>query len=63
MLNGFCEKVVFEIDGKLMMGKDVVMVVFLGVEEFGFVMVFLIVLGCIMMCVCYLDICLVGVVM
>lgn len=33
-----------------------------GVEEFGFVIVLLVVLGCIMMCVCYKDICLVGVV-
>lgn len=62
MLNGFCDCVVLEIDGKFMMGCDVVMVVLFGVEEFGFVMVLLVVFGCVMMCVCYLDICFVGVV-
>lgn len=62
LLNGFRNKVVVEIDGKLMIGKDVLVVVMFGVEEFGFVMVLFVIFGCVMMCVCYLDICLVGVV-
>lgn len=45
-----------------MSGCDVVVVVFFGVEEFGFVIVLLVILGCVMMRVCNLDICLVGVV-
>lgn len=44
------------------MGCDVMIVMLFGVEEFGFVIVLLVVVGCIMMWVCYLDMCLVGVV-
>lgn len=57
-----CSCVKLEMDGKLLMGKDVVYVCVFGVEEFGFVIVLFVVLGCIMMRVCYNDMCLVGVV-
>lgn len=44
------------------MGCDVIVGVLLGVDEFGFLIVLLIVVGCLMMCKCYLNICLVGIV-
>lgn len=62
MFNGMCDCVVVQVDGQFKIGCDVVIGVLFGVEEFGFVIVLFVVSGCIMMCVCYLDMCLVGVV-
>ncbi|WP_067724863.1 glutamate synthase large subunit [Oceanobacillus damuensis] len=61
MLNGLRERVVLETDGKLLTGKDVAMAALLGAEEFGFATAPLVVLGCVMMRVCHLDTCPVGV--
>lgn len=61
MLNGLRDRVVLETDGKLMTGRDVVMATLLGAEEFGFATAPLVVLGCVMMRVCHLDTCPVGV--
>ncbi|WPK10397.1 glutamate synthase large subunit [Lysinibacillus louembei] len=61
MLNGLRDRVVLETDGKLMTGKDVIMAALFGAEEYGFATAPLIVLGCVMMRVCHLDTCPVGV--
>ena len=61
MLNGLRERVRLETDGKLMTGKDVVMAALLGAEEFGFATAPLVVMGCVMMRVCHLDTCPVGI--
>lgn len=61
MLNQLRDRVVLETDGKMMTGRDVVMAALLGAEEYGFATAPLIVLGCVMMRVCNLDTCPVGV--
>lgn len=61
MLNKLRDRVVLETDGKMMNGRDVAIAVLLGAEEYGFSTAPLIVLGCIMMRVCQLDTCPVGV--
>ncbi|MBV7505376.1 glutamate synthase large subunit [Bacillus sp. sid0103] len=61
MLNGLRDRVVLETDGKLMTGKDVLMAALFGAEEFGFATAPLVVLGCVMMRVCHLDTCPVGI--
>ncbi|HEY3412545.1 MAG TPA: glutamate synthase large subunit [Armatimonadota bacterium] len=61
MLNDLRSRIVIETDGKLMTGRDVVVAALLGAEEFGFATAPLIVLGCVMMRVCHLDTCPVGV--
>ncbi|MGG5254129.1 glutamate synthase large subunit [Neobacillus sp. SM06] len=61
MLNGLRDRVMLETDGKLMTGRDVVMAALLGAEEFGFATAPLVVLGCVMMRVCHLDTCPVGI--
>jgi len=61
LLNGLRDRVVLETDGKLMTGRDVVIAALLGAEEYGFSTAPLIVLGCVMMRVCHLDTCPVGV--
>ncbi len=61
IMNGLRNKVVIETDGKLMTGRDVVIAALLGAEEFGFATVPLVTLGCVMMRVCNLDTCPVGV--
>ncbi|MDC3416259.1 glutamate synthase large subunit [Aquibacillus salsiterrae] len=61
MLNGLRDRVVLETDGKLLTGKDVAMAALLGAEEFGFATAPLVVLGCVMMRVCHMDTCPVGV--
>ncbi|MFC3038684.1 glutamate synthase large subunit [Virgibacillus xinjiangensis] len=61
MLNGLRDRVVLETDGKLMTGKDVVMAAILGAEEYGFATAPLVVLGCVMMRLCHVDTCPVGV--
>ncbi len=59
--NGLRNKVRIETDGKLMTGRDVAIAALLGAEEFGFATAPLVTLGCVMMRVCNLDTCPVGV--
>ena len=59
--NGLRNKVVVETDGKLMSGRDVAIAAMLGAEEFGFATAPLVTMGCVMMRVCNLDTCPVGV--
>jgi len=59
--NGLRERVRIETDGKLMSGRDVAIAALLGAEEFGFATAPLVTLGCVMMRVCNLDTCPVGV--
>jgi len=61
LLNGLRERIVVQVDGQLKTGRDVVMAALLGGEEFGFATAPLVVSGCIMMRVCHLDTCPVGV--
>ncbi|WP_426624207.1 glutamate synthase large subunit [Leifsonia sp. McL0607] len=61
MLNGMRERVVVQVDGQLKTGRDVIVGALLGAEEFGFATAPLIVSGCVMMRVCHLDTCPVGV--
>ncbi|WP_188456950.1 glutamate synthase large subunit [Virgibacillus oceani] len=61
MLNDLRDRVVLETDGKLMTGKDVVMAALLGAEEYAFATAPLVVLGCVMMRVCHMDTCPVGI--
>ena len=61
LLNDLRSRVVVETDGKLMTGRDVAIAALLGAEEFGFATGPLIALGCVMMRVCNLDTCPVGV--
>ena len=61
LLNNLRSRIAVETDGKLMTGRDVVVAALLGAEEFGFATAPLVVLGCIMMRVCHLDTCPVGV--
>ena len=59
--NGLRNRVVIETDGKLMSGRDVAIAAILGAEEFGFATAPLVTLGCVMMRVCNLDTCPMGV--
>ncbi len=61
VLNKLRDRVVLETDGKLLTGRDVVIAALLGAEEFGFATTPLIALGCVMMRVCNLNTCPVGV--
>lgn len=61
IMNGLRDKVILETDGKLMTGRDVVIACMLGAEEFGFATAPLVTMGCVMMRVCNLDTCPVGV--
>ncbi|PXV86012.1 glutamate synthase domain-containing protein 2 [Lachnotalea glycerini] len=61
LYNGLRNKVTIETDGKLMSGRDVAIAAVLGAEEFGFATAPLVTMGCIMMRVCTLDTCPVGV--
>ena len=61
LLNDLRSRIAVETDGKLMTGRDVAVAALLGAEEFGFATAPLVVLGCIMMRVCHLDTCPVGV--
>ncbi|GAA1170595.1 glutamate synthase large subunit [Nesterenkonia xinjiangensis] len=61
MLNGLRERVTVQVDGQLKTGRDVVIAALLGAEEYGFATAPLVVSGCIMMRVCHLDTCPVGV--
>ena len=60
-MNGLRNKVIIETDGKLMSGRDVAIAAMLGAEEFGFATTPLVTMGCVMMRVCNLDTCPVGV--
>ena len=59
--NGLRTRVILETDGKLMTGRDVAIAAILGAEEFGFATAPLVTMGCVMMRVCNLDTCPVGV--
>ncbi|MDO4324939.1 MAG: glutamate synthase large subunit [bacterium] len=59
--NGLRTRVKIETDGKLMSGRDVVVAALLGAEEYGFATAPLVVLGCVMMRVCNLDTCPMGI--
>lgn len=61
MLNDMRDRVVVQADGQLKTGRDVIIAALLGAEEFGFATTALVVEGCIMMRVCHLDTCPVGV--
>ena len=61
ILNELRNKVIIETDGKLMTGRDVAIAAILGAEEFGFATAPLVTMGCVMMRVCNLDTCPVGV--
>ncbi|PRZ14629.1 glutamate synthase large subunit [Nesterenkonia sandarakina] len=61
MLNGLRERVTVQVDGQLKTGRDVIIAALLGAEEYGFATAPLVVSGCIMMRVCHLDTCPVGV--
>ena len=60
-MNGLRSRVRLETDGKLMTGRDVAMAAILGAEEFGFATAPLVTMGCVMMRVCNLDTCPVGI--
>ncbi|MDM7856360.1 glutamate synthase large subunit [Cellulomonas alba] len=61
VLNDLRDRVVVQVDGQLKTGRDVIVGALLGAEEFGFATAPLVVSGCIMMRVCHLDTCPVGV--
>ncbi|MFN2518618.1 MAG: glutamate synthase large subunit [Jatrophihabitantaceae bacterium] len=61
LLNGLRDRITVQVDGALKTGRDVVVAALLGAEEFGFATAPLIVSGCVMMRVCHLDTCPVGV--
>ncbi|MCR5708716.1 MAG: glutamate synthase large subunit [Ruminococcus sp.] len=61
MLNGLRSRVRIETDGKLMTGRDVLVAALLGAEEFGFATAPLVTMGCVMMRVCNLDTCPMGI--
>ena len=61
IMNGLRSKVVIETDGKLMTGRDVLVAALLGAEEYGFATAPLVTMGCVMMRVCNLDTCPVGI--
>ena len=60
-MNGLRNRVVVQVDGQLKTGRDVVIAALLGAEEYGFATAPLVVSGCIMMRVCHLDTCPVGI--
>ncbi|WP_232675860.1 glutamate synthase large subunit [Nocardioides sp. R-C-SC26] len=61
LLNGLRDRIVVQTDGQLKTGRDVVIAALLGAEEYGFATAPLVVSGCILMRVCHLDTCPVGV--
>ena len=61
LLNGLRDRIVVQTDGQLKTGRDVIVAALLGAEEYGFATAPLVVSGCIMMRVCHLDTCPVGV--
>src|SRR5687767_10203574 len=61
LLNGLRDRIVVQADGQMKTGRDVVIAALLGADEYGFATAPLVVSGCIMMRVCHLDTCPVGV--
>ena len=61
VLNDLRDRITVQVDGQLKTGRDVVVAALLGAEEFGFATAPLVVMGCVMMRVCHLDTCPVGV--
>ncbi|MGI8937269.1 MAG: glutamate synthase large subunit [Iamia sp.] len=61
LLNGLRDRIVVQVDGQMKTGRDVLIGALLGAEEFGFATAPLVVSGCIMMRVCHLDTCPVGI--
>ena len=61
LLNGLRDRIVVQTDGQLKTGRDVMIAALLGAEEYGFATAPLVVMGCVMMRVCHLDTCPVGV--
>ena len=61
LLNNLRDRIVVQVDGQLKTGRDVVVAALLGAEEYGFATAPLVVAGCVMMRVCHLDTCPVGV--
>lgn len=61
IMNGLRSRVIIETDGKLMTGRDVLVACLLGAEEFGFATAPLVAMGCVMMRVCNLDTCPMGI--
>ena len=61
MINGLRDRIVVQVDGQMKTGRDVLIAALLGAEEFGFATAPLVVSGCVMMRVCHLDTCPVGV--
>jgi glutamate synthase (ferredoxin) len=61
MMNKLRDRIVVQVDGQLKTGRDVVVAALMGAEEFGFATAPLVVAGCIMMRVCHLNTCPVGV--
>jgi glutamate synthase (NADPH) large chain len=59
--NNLRDRVVVQVDGQMKTGRDVVIAALLGAEEFGFATAPLVVMGCVMMRVCHLDTCPVGI--
>jgi glutamate synthase (ferredoxin) len=60
-LNGLRDRIVVQVDGQMKTGRDVVIAALLGAEEFGFATAPLVVSGCVMMRVCHLNTCPVGI--
>lgn len=60
-MNGLRDRVILETDGKMMTGRDVIIAALLGAEEYGFATLPLVAIGCVMMRVCNLNTCPVGV--
>ncbi|MEI8051835.1 MAG: glutamate synthase large subunit, partial [Actinomycetes bacterium] len=61
LLNGLRDRIVVQVDGQMKTGRDVVVAALLGAEEYGFATAPLVVSGCVMMRVCHLDTCPVGI--
>ena len=61
LMNNLRDRIVVQVDGQIKTGRDVVIAALLGAEEFGFATAPLVVSGCVMMRVCHLDTCPVGV--
>ncbi|MCW2702323.1 MAG: gltB, partial [Blastococcus sp.] len=61
LANGLRDRIVVQVDGQMKTGRDVIVAALLGAEEFGFATAPLVVSGCVMMRVCHLDTCPVGV--
>ncbi|MCC7008994.1 MAG: glutamate synthase large subunit [Acidobacteria bacterium] len=61
LMNGLRDRIVVQVDGQMKSGRDVVIAALLGAEEFGFATAPLVVTGCIMMRVCHLNTCPVGI--